>query len=176
MPGFPTITATTGASASIEFVPRRRLTLAYTAQDALAPGALRSVARELRRHGATVALRQYATLDELVRAADADLVLLGWSPKISDEYNILDLFPCGSAFNVAHWCDRSYDALMRQAVRTLDDRARWRIEREILAKLPAAGPAVPISQPSEYVRLAPGIRGFSWSPIGFYELDGMTRS
>ena len=102
--------------------------------------------------------------------------MLGWSSKIFDAYNLLDLFPCGSAFNVARYCDPSYDALMRQAVRTPDDRARWEIERRLIRKLQAAALVVPLESPSEYVHLAPGVRGFSWSPIGFYELDGMTRS
>ena len=106
-----------------------------------------------------------------------DLVLLGWSAKIFDEYNILDLFPCGSAFNVVHWCDPRYDALMRRAVRTLDDGERYAIERKLLGeRLRPAIPAVPLVQPSEYVWVKRGVRGFSWSPIGFYELAGMTRS
>ena len=176
MPGYSAITATKGPSASIEFVPHRRVTLAYTAQDALAPEALSSVSRELTSHGATVALRRYKTLAELAHA-NTDLVLLGWSPKIFDAYNILDLFPCGSAFNVARWCEPSYDALMRRAVRTLDPAKRYAIESRLLGeKLLPALPAVPVGQPPEYVRLAPEVRGFSWSPIGFYELDGMTRS
>ena len=174
-PGFSAITTTKEPSASIEFVPHRPVTLAYTAQDALASGARRSVSRELSRHGATVKLKRYATPAELARA-DTDLVLLGWSPKIFDEYNILDLFPCGSAFNVAHWCDPSYDALMRRAVRTLDDGARLRIEHELLDKLRSSGVATALGNPPEYVWLRPGVRGFSWSPVGFYELDGMTRS
>ena len=105
-----------------------------------------------------------------------DLVVLGWSPKIFDAYNLLDLFPCGSAFNVAEWCDPSYDRLMRQAVRTLDDRSRWEIERRLIRRLQAAALVVPLYMQHEYVHLAPGVRSFSWSPIGFYELDGMTRS
>jgi ABC-type oligopeptide transport system substrate-binding subunit len=177
MPGFETITATTGPSVSQEFVPRRPLTLAYTEQDALAPETIRSVTRDLHRIGATVVPHRYGTLRELAAVEKpGDIVLLGWSAKVFDAYNILDLFPCGSAFNVAHWCDPSYDALMRRAVRTLDDHARWELERKLLNKLPAAAPAAAISQPSEYVHLGSGLRGFSWSPIGFYELDGMTRS
>ena len=66
---------------------------------------------------------------------------------------------------------------MRQAVRTLDDQRRWAIERKLLGdKLRPAVPVVPLGQPSEYVWIKPGVRGFSWSPIGFYELAGMTRS
>jgi ABC-type oligopeptide transport system substrate-binding subunit len=103
-------------------------------------------------------------------------VLLGWSSKIFDAYNLLDVFPCGSAFNVAGWCDPSYDALMRQAVRTLDDQARWRIERRLVEKLHEAVPAIPIYTANDHFSLAPGVHGFSWSPIGLYELMGMTRS
>jgi dipeptide transport system substrate-binding protein len=107
---------------------------------------------------------------------EVDLVLLGWSSKIFDAYNLLDVFPCGSAFNVAGWCDPSYDALMRQAVRTLDDQARWRIERRLVEKLHEAVPAIPIYTANDHFSLAPGVHGFSWSPIGLYELMGMTRS
>jgi dipeptide transport system substrate-binding protein len=103
-------------------------------------------------------------------------MISGWSPKIFDAYNIFDLFPCGSAFNMAHWCDPSYDALMRRAVRTLDNHARWAVEAKLLDKLRNGVPAVPLAHPSEYVWLKPDVRGFSWSPIGFYELSGMTRS
>jgi ABC-type oligopeptide transport system substrate-binding subunit len=152
--------------------PGGRVTLGYAKDDSLAPEALTILRRQLR----NVVLQPYGTLTELARAPRSDLVLLGWSSKIFDAYNIFDLFPCGSAFNVARFCDPSYDALMRRAVRTLDDQARWQIEREILAKLQARPPAVPLAQPSEYVWIKPGVRGFSWSPIGFYELDGMTRS
>jgi ABC-type transport system substrate-binding protein len=180
MPGFSEVVESR-SSARLLPLPHGSLTVAYTVEDALAAEAVRSVRRDLA-PDASVAPRRYASLAELVRATGppgptgADLVLLGWSSKIFDAYNTLDLFPCTSAFNISQFCDRSYDALMRQAVRTLDDHARWRIERQILAKLNEAEPAVPLSQPSEYVWLKPGVRGFSWSPIGFYELAGMTRS
>ncbi len=144
----------------------RRLRLAYDPRDALASKAIASMRQTLA--GFHLSVRP---------GSKGDLVLLGWSPKIFDEYNILDLFPCGSAFNVVHWCDPSYDALMRRAVRTLDDGKRYAIERKLLGeKLRPAVPVVPLVQPSEYVRIKPGVRGFSWSPIGFYELAGMTRS
>ncbi len=145
-----------------------RLTLGYDPRDALAP-------RTVGRIRAALALANVAV--DPKAGPGGDLVLSGWSPKIFDEYNFLDLFPCGSAFNVAHWCDPSYDALMRRAVRTLDDGKRHAIERELLGeKLRPAVPAVPLANPPEYVWLKPGVHGFSWSPIGYYELDGVTRS
>lgn len=144
------------------------LTLGYDPRDALAP-------KSVGRIRAVLALANVAVEPKV--GPDADLVLSGWSPKIFDEYNFLDLFPCGSAFNVAHWCEPSYDALMGRAVRTLDDGRRYAIERKLLGeKLRPAVPAVPLANPPEYVWLKPGVSGFSWSPIGFYELDGMTRS
>jgi oligopeptide transport system substrate-binding protein len=130
---------------------------------------------QLRRFGITLSYRPVATLQELL-ATKSDLTLLGWSTKVFDAYNLLDVFPCGSAFNVARWCDPSYDALMRQAVRELDDEARWQIERRLVDKLHEAVPAIPVYTAVDHFTLAPGVRGFSWSPMGFYELSGMTRS
>jgi oligopeptide transport system substrate-binding protein len=155
-----------------------RLTVAWARADrggARVVAALQRNADRLREFGITLAYRPQATVQDLL-AAKADLVLLGWSPKVFDAYNLLDLFPCGSAFNVARWCDPSYDALMRQAVRTQDDEERWRIERRLVDKLHQAVPVIPVYIPVDHYTLAPGVRGFSWSPMGFYELSDMTRS
>src|SRR4051794_10366994 len=119
MPGYHEVVPR--SDVAIGIVPTRSLTLAYTTQDALAREAIRRVRRIIR---TPIVPRPYSTVAEVVRGK-ADLVLLGWSSKIFDAYNIFDLFPCASAFNVAHWCDHDYDALMRRAVRTLDDQARW---------------------------------------------------
>ncbi len=159
-----------------------QLTLAYTDQDARAPRLAARLRDVLAKDGIETTLKPVPTLRELLRLAGPptrpgiDLVLLGWSAEFFDTYNILDLFPCGSAFNVAQWCDRSFDRLMARAVRTLDDGERWRLERRLVSKLEAAVPAIPVYAPAEHVLLKPGVRGFAWSPIGFYELMGMTRS
>jgi oligopeptide transport system substrate-binding protein len=137
--------------------------------------ALQRNADRLRQYGITLSFRPQATVQDLL-ATKADLVLLGWSPKVFDAYNLLDLFPCGSAFNVARWCDPSYDALMRRAVRTQDDEERWRIERRLVDKLHQSVPGIPVYLPVDHYTLAPGVHGFSWSPMGFYELSEMTRS
>jgi oligopeptide transport system substrate-binding protein len=161
------------------------LTLAWAEQDGGASriaAELRRNGQQLRAFGVELAFRPVRTLPELLALAGpparpgVDLVLLGWSSKVFDPYNLLDLFPCGSAFNIARWCDPSYDALMRQAVRTLDDRSRWEIERRLVEKLHDAVPAIPVYTATDHFSLAPGVHGFSWSPIGFYELMGMTRS
>jgi ABC-type oligopeptide transport system substrate-binding subunit len=174
IPGGPAVTA-------FSPVPLR-LTLAYTQQDVRAPRLATRLRDALAKGGIDTTLRPTPTLRELLRLAGpparpgVDLVLLGWSSEFFDEYNILDLFPCGSAFNVAQWCDRSYDRLMSRAVRELDDDARYGIERQLVQKLEDAVPAIPLYAPAEHVLLNHGLRGFRWSPIGFYELLGMTRS
>jgi dipeptide transport system substrate-binding protein len=133
-------------------------------------------------NGLTLTLKPVPTLRQLLSIAGPpaqpgiDAIFLGWSAEFFDAYNILDLFPCASALNVARWCDRSYDRLMHRAVRTLDDRERWRLESELVSKLKDAAPVVPLYSAVEHVFLKPGVRGFRWSPIGFYELAGMTRS
>ena len=177
VPGAGTVNS--HAPVQLQRAPKRlRLTVAWAREDlggARVASALKRNSGQLRQFGITLSYRPTATLQELL-ATKADLVLLGWSPKIFDAYNLLDLFPCGSAFNVARWCDPSYAALMRQAVRTQDDEARWRIERRLVDKLHEAVPAIPVYTPVDHYTLAPGVGGFSWSPMGFYELSGMTRS
>jgi ABC-type transport system substrate-binding protein len=165
--------------------PPLTLSLSYTTQDRASVavvGQLRRLAPQLRQFSLTVVPKPVPTLRELLGLAGppaqpgVELVLLGWSSEFFDAYNILDLFPCGSAFNVAQWCDRSYDRGMARAVRTLDDRERWRIERQLVERVHDALPAIGIYSPSDSVVLRPGVGGFSWSPIGIYELMGMTRS
>ncbi len=162
-----------------------RLTLAYTTEDAQAvriAAALRRQRQQLKMFNVDLNLEAVPTLRDLDALAGpparpgVDMVLLGWSSEFFDAYNILDLFPCASAFNVAQWCDRSYDRLMARAVRTLDDRQRWRIERRLVEKLHDEAPAQPLSWPVEHFSLEPDVHGFSWSPIGIYELSGLTRS
>jgi oligopeptide transport system substrate-binding protein len=162
-----------------------RLTVAWARNDiggSRVAERLRGSAAQLEAAQIRLSFRPVETLPELLALAGpparpgVDVVLLGWNSKVLDAYNLLDLFPCGSAFNVARWCDPSYDALMRRAVRTLDDSARWRIERRIVEKLHDAVPAIPVYTASDYFSLRPGVHGLVWSPVGLYELMGMTRS
>jgi oligopeptide transport system substrate-binding protein len=154
----------------------KQLSLAYTTEAPGAKSLAQGIVENLGKAGVKVEATPFPSLRTLLAAKGFDLVLTGWSSKIFDEYNFFDLFTCGSAFNVVHWCDPSYDALMRRAVRMRDDTARRAIERQILMKLRRGAPAVATFQETEHVSLAPGVRGFSWSPIGFYELSGLTRS
>lgn len=170
------------SDARVVVVPGRflplHLTLAWARQDlggSHVAAQLRAGDEQLRRLKIDLDYRPVQTLSELL-STRADLTLLGWSPKLFDAYNVLDLFPCGSAFNVARWCDPRYDAGMRKAVRTLDDRDRRRLERRLADRLRRAAPAIAVYTGRDWYSARPGVTGFSWSPIGFYELLGMTRS
>jgi oligopeptide transport system substrate-binding protein len=163
--------------------PRQlRLTVAYTEQDTQAPRLVGQLRNQLTRRNVELTLKPLQTLGELLRVAGPpvqpgiDLVLLGWSSEFFDEYNILDLFACGSAFNIARWCDPGYDRLLGRAVRELDDDTRLELEQQLIQKLQDAVPAISFLAPEERVPLEPGVSGLRYSPIGFYELMGMTRS
>jgi ABC-type oligopeptide transport system substrate-binding subunit len=159
-----------------------RLTLAYTTQDPRGTPVAQGLKERLAEQGVELTSKPVSSLAELVRLAGPpaqpgiDVVLLGWSAEFFDAYNILDLFPCASALNVARWCDPSYDASMRRAVRTLDDAQRYGIERDLVRKVSDEAVAIPLDNPTDWVVLKPGVHGFRWSPIGIYELMGMTRS
>jgi oligopeptide transport system substrate-binding protein len=177
MPGASTV----NSHAPVDLTSKPRplaLTLAWAEQDrggSRIAAALRREDAQLRQFGIRLTFRPVPTAAALEEAG-ADLILLGWSSKVFDPYNQLDQFTCGSAFNVARWCDPSYDALMREAVRTLDDQERWQVERKLGEKLHDGVPAIPVYQGTDSFSLASGVHGFSWSPIGLYELLGMTRS
>ena len=178
MPGAGTVNS--HAPVQLQTAPQPlSLTLAWAEQDvggSRVAAALRREDAQLRRFGIRLAFRPVPTLAELEAQQGADLVLLGWSSKLFDPYNQLDQFTCGSAFNVARWCEPSYDAGMRQAVRTLDDEQRWQLERKLVEQLHDGVPAIPVYIGGDSFSLRPGVHGFSWSPMGFYELLGMTRS
>jgi oligopeptide transport system substrate-binding protein len=175
MPGASVVNS--HAPVDLQSAPRPlRLRLSWLERDlggSRVAAALRRQDEELRQFGIKLVFQPERELEAL---QDADLALLGWSSKVFDPYNQLDQFTCGSAFNLARWCEPSYDALMREAVRTLDDEQRWRIERKLVEKLHGGVPAIPVFFGSDSFSLAPGVHGFSWSPIGLYELMGMTRS
>jgi len=177
MPGASVVNS--HASVVLQSAPQPlHLALSWAEQDVGASkmaAVLRRQAPRLRQFELFLTFRPVSTVAEL-EAQDADLILLGWSSKVFDPYNQLDQFTCGSAFNLARWCNRSYDAGMREAVRTLDDQERWQIERKLVEKLHDGAPAVPLYFGGDSFSLAPGVHGFSWSPIGLYELMGMTRS
>ena len=157
------------------------LTLAYTTEDPRA----RSLADEIRTRlsaYAAIRLEPLGSLKELRAVAGppprADLVLLGWGGEFFDAYNFYDQFPCSSALNVAQWCDESFGRLMHRAVRTLDDRKRYELENRIEEKLTGLGgafPAAPVYNATAHVWLAPGVRGFAWSPVGFWDLRRVRR-
>ena len=177
MPGAETVNSHAPVTLSSKPGPLA-LTLAWARPDrggSRVAAALRRNAARLHAFGIRLAYRPVASVPQLLQTR-ADLTLLGWSSKVFDAYNLLDLFPCGSAFNVAGWCDPSYDALMRRAVRTLDDEDRRRIERRLVEKLHVGVPAIPVYTARDGYSLRRGVHGFSWSPIGFYELSGLTRS
>jgi ABC-type transport system substrate-binding protein len=160
---------------------RPTLKLAYTVED---PRAL-ALATKIKADLASVAavrLIPVGSLRELAALAGppprADLVLLGWSGEFFDAYNFYDQFACSSALNVAQWCDPSFDKLMHKAVRTLDDKKRWGIEQQIESRLTGpkgSFPALPLYTATEHVLLRPGVRGFEWSPIGFWDLRHVRR-
>ncbi len=181
VPGYQMIRRGSGGAREGLANERPSLTLAYTTEDPTAQILVTRIKKQLAPFAA-VRLHAVSTRSALLVLAGppprADLILLGWSGEFFDGYNFLDQFPCSSALNVAQWCDPSFDALMHRAVRTLDAKARYRTEQQLESKLTGpsgAFPAAPLANVSEHVLLRPGVRGFEWSPVGFWDLRHVRR-
>jgi ABC-type transport system substrate-binding protein len=175
VPGFRAITRDQIRLRATVLGARPRLTLAYATQDRHAT----AYAKQIKRYAKAVATVRITPATNLAAIAGppprADLVLLGWSGEFFDAYNFYDQFACSSALNVAQWCDRGFDALMHRAVRTLPAKTRYGIERQIEGTLEDRYPAVALANAKAYVLLKPGVRGFEWSPIGFWDLRRVRR-
>lgn len=162
--------------------PGRTLTLAFTTQDPHAKTVATAIGVAFAQLGARVRLVPLSTRAALLArvgppiSPGIDLALLGWSGEFFDAYNFFDQFTCASGLNVAGWCDPTFDALMTQAVRTLDNGARRALERRLEAKLTGpdgAFPAAPLYTVTDRVLLRSGLTGFGYSALGFWDLRGL---
>ena len=64
-----------------------------------------------------------------------DAFYVGWIGDYVDAINFLQLSQCGSGLNFADFCDKEFDALLDEAVRSTDDNERYRLYGEAEARL-----------------------------------------
>lgn len=153
-----------------------QLSIAWVATDAYAPAQLKRLRADLRPLGIRLRSHRVATTDLLasrMRAGRYDLALLGWGSEFLDAYNLHDLFTCTSNYNLARWCDPKLDSLMKRAVRTMGNNSRWRIERQVEARLMGARggfPAAPLFSDSVSAAAALGAEPPTVSPLGIADL------
>jgi oligopeptide transport system substrate-binding protein len=64
-----------------------------------------------------------------------DAFYVGWIGDYVDAINFLQLSQCGSGLNFAGFCDKEFDALLDEAVRSTDDNERYGLYGEAEARL-----------------------------------------
>jgi len=131
---------------------------------------------DLRRAGATVAIRSYSE-DTFWGARDAggvlengrfDLALTSWSPTLDPDRSYL--FGCAAVppagGNAMGWCDARYDRDEAAAAATYDPAARARWYRAAADVLASQAPIVALGLERSVYAVAPRLRGFRPNPLG----------
>jgi oligopeptide transport system substrate-binding protein len=60
-----------------------------------------------------------------------DVYRLGWIGDYVDAYNFLSLWTCKSGNNNTNWCNKDFDALVKKAINTPDNDARYKIYAQL---------------------------------------------
>lgn len=119
---------------------------------------------------------------ELIKRAkngEHDLVFMGWAGDNGDPDNFLTPnLSCAAAQsgeNQAGWCNKEFDALIRQARQVSDQDQRAALYREALAIFHQQAPWIPLAHPKQFVALRKSVQGFTLSPLGSNNYARVTR-
>jgi len=79
---------------------------------------------------------------ERMTKKDFDVVFAGWGPDYNDPMTFLDMFTTGNGNNHTSYANPAYDALVKKAQTTLDEKARFQVyydmEKLLMTDLPIA--------------------------------------
>lgn len=102
---------------------------------------------------------------------------LGWLADYPEDYDFLSLWTCSSGNNNTNWCNKSYDALINQAVHTPNNEKRAVIYQKAEQLLTGKNGDMPIAPIYFYVGAyleKTNVKGFYVNPLGTMFFDGIT--
>ncbi|CCG09222.1 ABC transporter substrate-binding protein [Pararhodospirillum photometricum] len=112
------------------------------------------------------------------RAGDAQALFLTWSTDTGDPDDFLSLLGCEAVggFNVARWCHKPFDDLLRRGRQSVDPEERVWIYRDALALVRDQVPWVPLAAPLLMQAHRTSVTGWTVSPFGgpSFRAVGMT--
>ncbi|KIQ26097.1 MULTISPECIES: ABC transporter substrate-binding protein [Pseudomonas] len=104
-------------------------------------------------------------------------MLIGWSGDNGDPDNWLGtLFGCDAlnGNNFAKWCDKPYDAIIKQAKSTPDQAKRTELYKQAQHLLKDAVPMTPIAHSTVYQPMSTKVQDFKISPFGLNSFYGVS--
>jgi oligopeptide transport system substrate-binding protein len=105
--------------------------------------------------------------------SDVDVYRNGWIYDFPDAYNGLVLFTCDSGNNNTNWCNKKYDALIKQAEKTPDFDKRIALYQQAETILTGPNGDLPIMPIYWYTftdLYRPNVKGFLTAPTGQWHL------
>ncbi|CAD5107980.1 ABC transporter substrate-binding protein [Zestomonas carbonaria] len=119
---------------------------------------------------ADIRVYEWGELIKRAKQGEHDLVFMGWAGDNGDPDNFLTPnLSCAAAEsgeNQAGWCDPRFDALLRQARQSRDQRERTALYRQALAIFHEQAPWIPLAHPKQFTAIRQGVKGFVLSPLG----------
>jgi len=152
--------------------PVKRLRLTYpTGEDALAEAIQGQLAVKL---GIDVKLKERPSGTP---GKNADLYLFRIRADVADAIAFLGLFTCDGSLNSTGFCDKTYDAQVETARKTVDDKARFGIYGHLEAMLTSKNgvfPLIPVVWSTIGTLHASSVQGLEPNPLGLYDFTAVT--
>lgn len=102
---------------------------------------------------------------------DAALLSRGYLVDVADPGGYFNSdWTCGGVYNIAHYCDKQTDQMIKDAVATQDPNARNQKYAEIAARLQSQAASVFLVHEEETWGLRSDVKGFKPHPLDYYVL------
>jgi dipeptide transport system substrate-binding protein len=118
---------------------------------------------------------EWAEYLKLSKAKDRDgAVMLGWTGDNGDPDNFLDtLLGCDAVGgnNRAQWCNKDFDALVKKAKVTSDQKERAKLYEEAQVTFKKEAPWATLDHSLVFVPMSKKVSGFHIDPLGYHRFD-----
>jgi dipeptide transport system substrate-binding protein len=135
---------------------------------------------DLAKVGIKVNLITYDWAEYLKRMhnGEAPLGQIGWGADIGDPDNFMYLHGCGGTGkapgqNNEKWCNKDYDALLKQGLETSDQAKRVEIYKKAQVLIHDEAPIVPLVHSVVYMPMSKKVEGYVLDPLGMHNFEGV---
>ncbi|MDD0976259.1 ABC transporter substrate-binding protein [Pseudomonas fontis] len=127
---------------------------------------------------AEIRVIEWGELIRRAKAAEHDLLFMGWAGDNGDPDNFLSpQFACAavkSGTNFARYCDSRLDQLISAGKTTTDQSVRSRLYQQAQAQIQQQALWLPLAHPTAAALMRQGVEGYQVSPFGRQDFAGVT--